>query len=217
MDITSAQAASAQLANQQAGSDRTQLVGSFDTFLQLLTTQLKNQSLDVNQFTQQLVQYSTVEQQIQSNEHLENLLATMAAANVASFVNYIGKEVEASGSVAELANGRATWTYEGDGLEGEAFIQIADEAGNVVYSKLEALSPGEGTFTWDGRANDGSLRDPGYYRISIAGTVNGTNQLINTKNVNGVVTAVDVTGSQPALTVNGTVVPMTSVTKVLNG
>ena len=217
MEISSFQSGAA-ADNTKSSNDQTQLVGSFDTFLQLLTTQLKNQSptdpLDVNQFTQQLVQYSTVEQQIQSNEHLEDLLATMAAANVVSFANYIGKEIEATGSVAELANGSATWTYETDSDVSEAFVQVSDENGNVVYSELTSLGSGEGTFSWDGRSNDGSLNSPGFYQVSIAGNVGGLNQLISTKGVAGVVDSVDLTGSQPSLTVNGTVVPMSSVVKV---
>ena len=56
-----------------------QLSGNFSTFLNLLTTQLKNQDptspMDTNQFTQQLVMYSQVEQQIQSNSNLKTLIA----------------------------------------------------------------------------------------------------------------------------------------------
>ncbi len=57
-----------------AGTDRKMLANNFDQFLTLLTTQLKNQNplepLDTNQFTQQLVQFASVEQQIKSNTTL---------------------------------------------------------------------------------------------------------------------------------------------------
>ena len=59
-------------------NSRKTIADNFDTFLQLLTTQLKNQNpldpLDTNQFTAQLVQFSGVEQQLKTNEFLEALL-----------------------------------------------------------------------------------------------------------------------------------------------
>src|SRR6187431_2602810 len=58
--------------------DRQTLAGNFDTFLRLLTTQLKNQNpldpLDTNQFTQQLVQFTGVEQQLKTNQFLEAMM-----------------------------------------------------------------------------------------------------------------------------------------------
>src|SRR5919112_3505074 len=62
------------------------LAKNFDTFLSLLTTQLKNQNplepLDTNQFTQQLVQFAGVEQQIKSNETLNSLLTSSKSSIV---------------------------------------------------------------------------------------------------------------------------------------
>ena len=59
--------------------DNTEIASNFTTFLQLLTTQLKNQNpldpLDTNQFTQQLVQFAQVEQQMKSNDQLSSLVS----------------------------------------------------------------------------------------------------------------------------------------------
>ncbi len=59
------------------------LASNFTTFLQLLTTQLKNQNpldpLDTNQFTQQLVQFAQVEQQLKSNDQLATLVSLQQA------------------------------------------------------------------------------------------------------------------------------------------
>ncbi len=58
-------------------ADKT-IAGNFQTFLTLLTTQLQNQNpldpLDTNQFTQQLVQFAGVEQQLKTNDSLQTLV-----------------------------------------------------------------------------------------------------------------------------------------------
>lgn len=204
-----------------AASDRNQLVGSFDTFLQLLTTQLKNQTptdpLDVNEFTQQLVQYSTVEQQIQSNDHLEGILASMSAANVASLVGYLDNEVSASGDTTQLQNGEATWAYNSPTAATEAVVRIADSTGNVVYNELTSFNSGEGTFTWDGRNDAGQLMSPGFYTIAINAQNSGNPVVVNTSSLEGKVTAVDTSGSQPALTVNGVTVPLSAISSIKSG
>src|ERR1044071_1210572 len=97
MDVTpttSAANAASQAAS-QAGSAQKTLASNFDTFLSLLTTQLKNQDpmspMDSNQFTQQLVQFSQVEQQINSNKNLESLIALTKSQTTTAAVSYLGK------------------------------------------------------------------------------------------------------------------------------
>ena len=86
---------------------------NFDTFLSLLTTQLQNQDptkpLDTNEMTQQLIQYSEVEQLLQSNAKLEALLKLSSANTSLSVINYVGKEITSTGDTTELANGAASW------------------------------------------------------------------------------------------------------------
>jgi len=77
-----------------SGTSSAQLTDNFDTFLTLLTAQVQNQDplspTDATQFTEQLVQFSGVEQQIQSNQNLEALLAANSASTSASLANYLG-------------------------------------------------------------------------------------------------------------------------------
>src|SRR5882672_717187 len=91
------------------------IAGNFNTFLQLLTTQLKNQNpldpLDTNQFTQQLVQFSGVEQQLKTNDFLSSRVQANANSINTNAVGYIGKTVTASGTRSELANGKAVWNF----------------------------------------------------------------------------------------------------------
>ena len=121
------------------GSSTASLTGSrgiadnFDTFLQLLTTQLKNQNpldpLDTNQFTQQLVQFTGVEQQLKTNEFLEALLLNTQTSYRADAVSYIGKEVTAAGSATRLQDGQATWSYELATDAAIARLEILDSTG----------------------------------------------------------------------------------------
>src|ERR1700712_1251997 len=89
-----------------SATDRATIAGNFDTFLQLLTTQLKNQNpldpLDTNQFTEQLVQFSSVEQQLKTNDFLSTLVSNNSNSINSNAVGYIGKTVAASGVRSEL-------------------------------------------------------------------------------------------------------------------
>ena len=73
---------------------RADLASNFNTFLSLLTTQLKNQDplspLDSNQFTQQLVQMTGVEQQLNTNDLLKQLVSN-TATGVSTAVSMIGR------------------------------------------------------------------------------------------------------------------------------
>src|SRR5215213_9555272 len=98
-----------------ATRSESQLAANFDTFLLLLTAQLKNQDplepMDSNQFTQQLVQFSQVEQQIHSNKNLESLISLTKASGAADAVSYLGKTLTVTDGNAALMNGQANWAY----------------------------------------------------------------------------------------------------------
>ena len=94
--------------------DKTEIAGNFTTFLQLLTTQLKNQNpldpLDTNQFTQQLVQFAQVEQQMKSNDQLSSLVSLKKSAQATTALAYVGATVVGDGSTAQLTGGNANWS-----------------------------------------------------------------------------------------------------------
>src|ERR1700741_1721173 len=93
--------------------DNTEIASNFTTFLQLLTTQLKNQNpmdpLDTNQFTQQLVQFAQVEQQLKSNDQLGTLVSLQQTAQNTQALELVGDTVGVKGASAPLTNGQATW------------------------------------------------------------------------------------------------------------
>src|ERR671912_163758 len=86
----------------KSATDSNSLTNNFQTFLTLLTAQLKNQNpldpLDTNQFTQQLVQFAGVEQQLKSNDQLKALLELEKTAQSTNALIYVGNTVAVDGS-----------------------------------------------------------------------------------------------------------------------
>ena len=87
------------------------LSGNFDDFLKLLMTQLQNQDptnpTDVNQFTSELVQFASVEQQIDTNANLTKLIQLTQSGSVLQGSAMVGKQVELDGDHLSLQNGTA--------------------------------------------------------------------------------------------------------------
>src|SRR6185295_9321796 len=136
-----------------AGAQK-QLSSNFDTFLTLLTTQLKNQDplspMDSNQFTQQLVQFSQVEQQINSNKNLESLIALTKARSATDAVSYLGKTLTLTDGMGALMDGEANWAYSLDNHASSATLYVKNMHGDVVYSAPAETDEGMHSFTWDG-------------------------------------------------------------------
>jgi flagellar basal-body rod modification protein FlgD len=198
-------------------TDKTTIAGNFDTFLSLLTTQLKNQNpldpLDTNQFTQQLVQFSSVEQQLKSNDFLSSLVqATQNSQNNAA-VSYIGKTVTSSGVDSDLANGAATWSFNLP-QAANVTVTIKDANGNQVYSETGSLGAGEGQFNWDGTETDGSTAPDGTYSISIDAKNSAGSYVAASTETTGVATGVDLSGAQPTLIVGSAKVKLSDITSV---
>jgi flagellar basal-body rod modification protein FlgD len=193
-----------------------QLAANFDTFLLLLTAQLKNQDplepMDSNQFTQQLVQFSQVEQQINSNKNLESLIAITKARSSADAVSYLGKTLTLTDGYAALMEGEAHWAYALDSSAATATLTILDANGKTVYTGPAETGEGLHAFTWDGIGSDGVERSPGPYRLMVtAKTVDG--ETIDTRVASqGIISEVDLTGSEPLLMIGPMGVPISKAT-----
>jgi flagellar basal-body rod modification protein FlgD len=195
-------------------ADRAQIAGNFQQFLTLLTTQLKSQNpmdpLDTNQFTQQLVQFASVEQQLKTNDTLSSLLTSAKASTTASAATYVGLDVTADGATQNLTNGSASWTLN-PARAAKATVTIKDENGAVVATKAATLQAGAQAFSWDGKNAQGATVPDGSYTISVsAQDASGQGVAVSTE-ISGTVTAVDVSGSAPVLTVGSASVPLSTV------
>ncbi len=188
------------------GVDNTMIASNFTTFLTLLTTQLKNQNpldpLDTNQFTQQLVQFAQVEQQMKSNDQLATLVSLDKSAQSTTALAYVGSTVVVDGSTAALANGSASWNLN-TSKPSTATVTITDSSGQTAYTGTFAVNPGNQAFTWDGHGNDGKLWPDGNYTLTATG-VDANQQTVGiSTQVQAVVDSVDLTQSPPVLSING--------------
>lgn len=215
-------ASSAPKTTSKADASSKQIAGNFDQFLQLLTAQLKNQSpldpLDTNQFTQQLVQFAGVEQQINTNKLLEGLVGNAAGSQttggraqmVSNAMGFVGATVTADGTKTYLQNGQAKWNLNAP-RSGEATIKITDKNGAEVHSSTKALSTGNQEFIWDGKGPAGQTMPAGEYTISITAKNVLNESMAVTTGIEGVVSAVDVTGDSPILMIGGVSVDIANV------
>lgn len=148
-----------------------QLSADMNTFLKLLTTQLQYQDpldpMDTSEFTNQLVQYSSVEQAIQTNSKLDALLAMNQSNLGAQAVSYIGKVAQVLGDVMPLQDGHAKATYTLDKDVTSCSIMVKDMSGNVVYTENGSRTSGTHEFEWNGVNSAGQKLDDGAYQIVV--------------------------------------------------
>src|SRR5262245_9816779 len=187
-------------------TDNNTLANNFQTFLTLLTTQLKNQNpldpLDTNQFTQQLVQFAQVEQQLKQNEQLATLVSIEKTAQATTALAFVGQNVAVDGQTAALKNSAATWSFQVP-KPINATVTIKSSTGQTVYSGSFAMNTGLQTFNWDGRDNAGTRWPDGNYTISITGKdASGQTVAVPTE-IEGIVDSVDLNKSPPVLSMGG--------------
>lgn len=196
-------------------TDTKSIAGNFTQFLTLLTTQLKNQNpldpLDTNQFTQQLVQFAGVEQQLKTNASLDTILTNSKASAASSASGLIGRTVVADGVTTDLTDGKASWTLTPERAAAKAIITIKGKDGTVVATKSTTLKAGAQSFDWDGTSTSGLSAADGRYTITVdALDATGAKVAVDTK-VSGTVDGVDLSGSEPTLTIGTARVPVSSV------
>lgn len=161
----------------QRGGPR--LSADLNTFLRLLTTQLRNQDptkpMDTETLTQQLVQFATVEQQITGNQTLQRMLDLQQAGQLAGTASLVGRRVSVESDRLPLQDGRAEIVLPPAGRASRATIEIRDSAGTLLRSEAVALGAGATRWTWDGRDARGTQRPDGAYAVALTGrTTDGT-------------------------------------------
>ena len=194
-------------ANSQAAQSRATLADNFDTFLTLLTAQLQNQDplepMDTAEFTNQLVQYSEVEQSIQVNDNLEDLVALTQVNSAGQIVSYLGRTVEAFSSDAPLSNGSAEWAYTIGETADNVTLTVRDSAGRIVYETDGETSFGNHVFTWDGTNNGGEIEQDGVYTLSIEATGADGEPIATDIRMRGIINAVDFLNGDASFSVGG--------------
>jgi flagellar basal-body rod modification protein FlgD len=199
--------ASSSSSSSSTGVDKSTIAGNFQTFLTLLTTQLKNQNpldpLDTNQFTQQLVQFAGVEQQLRQNEQLSTLVSLEKSAQTTTALAYVGQTVAVDGQTAALnSSGQANWTLQVPKTSSST-VTITSATGQTVYTGSYTMNPGTQTFTWDGRDNSGVKWPAGNYKLSVTAKDTSGQAVSIATEVQGIVDSVDLTQSPPVLSIGG--------------
>jgi flagellar basal-body rod modification protein FlgD len=199
-------------------SGQNNLSSSYETFLTLLTAQLKNQDptapLDPNAFTQQLVQMTGVQQQLLTNQLLKTLVTQGQNGSVSDSIGLIGRTVTADGAETALANGKASWIYDLGSTASKATLTVTDSAGKVMWSgAAPELGKGPHAFTWDGKGTANGT-EGGLYTLKVAAAdATGANVATNIS-IQGLVSSVRQSPGGVLVNIGGAEVPLVGVKAV---
>ena len=197
------------------------LAGNFQSFLTLLTTQLKNQNpldpLDTNQFTQQLVEFAGVEQQLKTNDELTSLVSLQQTVQSTQALNFVGKTAVVSGDTAALSNSSASWELNVPS-NSNVTVNISNSSGQTVFTQtFSSVTAGNNQpFTWDGKGTDGTQLPDGKYTMTATATDGSGNSVGITSEVVGVVSSVDLTQSPPLLNIGGQSYTVSQIKSIIN-
>lgn len=208
MTIATTAAAAQTVAAPAASSDNAlaKLSGDYTMFLKLLTTQMTNQDplnpMDTSQYTQQLVQYSQVEQSIQQSATLKDILARLSSQDMIQTSSLIGRTVSYNDPSAGLtATAPAQWSWTSDRPPASLTASISDANGTIV--DVRTLDPASGAFSWDGILANGARARDGSYTLSLNGLDNLGTAIPNHITGVGIVQGVSLRDNILSMTVNG--------------
>lgn len=198
----------------------TALSGNFTDFLNMLMTQLQNQDptspMDTNQFTSELVEFSGVEQQINTNASLTQLIQLTQGGEVMQGSQIDGKQISVTSTQIPLQNGTGSVTFTAPTAEPVA-IAISNSAGQQVLDTSLTATAGQNTWTWNGTNNNGNQVADGAYNISVIGANSDGSTTPLTFTVTGTATGVQNNGTTGVeLNLGAVTVPFSSIVSVGN-
>ena len=215
---SSATAAASTLTANGGTNALSQLSNNYNDFLGLLMTQLKNQDpgspMDANQFTQELVQFSSVEQQINTNSSLGQLIQLTQQDGLLQSSSLIGKNVVVSNSDMPLQNGKAAISFTAPAA-GDVTIAVSDASGNLLSSYNVQASAGSNTWSWNGQNSRGATVPDGDYKVSVK-TKGSAASATLAFNVVGTVTGVQQVGGALQLQMGAVSDSVSNVQQVIN-
>ena len=195
------------------------LSNNFSDFLSLLMTQLQNQDpsspMDSNQFTSELVQFSSVEQQINTNSDLTQLIQLTQASQIEQSASMIGKPVTVTSSQLSLQNSTATINFNTTNAEPVA-ITVYNSTGAQVQTATLTTTAGANTWTWNGESASGVTMPDGPYTVTVTAVgLNGTNSQVPFT-VTGTATSVVNDAGTVQVKMGGLTLPFSAVDSVGN-
>jgi flagellar basal-body rod modification protein FlgD len=210
---------SASAAAGKGGSSLASLASNFQDFLGMLMTQLKNQDptspMDANQFTSELVQFSSVQQQIDTNASMTQLIQLGQSGQVLQSASIVGHKVALNAGGIVLQNGAGALNITAP-ADGPVAIGIYGSNGAQLYSTSVNASKGSNLWAWNGKASDGTQLPDGSYTVQVAAAgANGTATAVPFT-VLGTVTGVSQSSNGLALQLGGATVPFANLASLLN-
>ena len=210
--ITAGSAASAAGAT-ATDTAQTSLTNNYNDFLKLLMTQLQNQDptspMDTNQFTSQLVQYSSVEQQIATNTSLTQLIQLTQGGEVLQASSLVGKPVTVTSDHIALQDGKGAVQFNTTSAE-PVSIGIYSDSGAKLRDAVVSSHPGQNTWSWDGPDNQGNTVADGSDRTIVQGQTGDTAQDLPFT-VSGTATGVQKSGNTLQVALGALKVDMSAV------
>lgn len=176
----------------------------FETFLKMLTTQIKNQDplnpMEGTEFAVQLATFSGVEQQVQTNVLLGQLLQGASGGELGQLSGWIGREVRTS--VPVWYDGTSL-TLKIDEIAQADRVELVTLDGQGKVVSREDIGSGAGEVDWQGKRADGTPLPAGLYSFRIEAQQDG--KVGATRNVEAYtkVTGVEVTPLGPKLILAG--------------
>ena len=194
------------------------LADTFDSFLTLLTAQLTHQDplepLDPNEFTDQLVSFTNVEQSIATNKNLEQLLALYQSNELSSAVSFIGKAIEAPGATSVLNKGSARWSYNLEAQSEATTIKVVDSSGKTVFQAIGQTGLGRHEFEWNGNDSLGKPLPDGPYTLAVSAADSQNTAIATTTNLIATAQGVLTEDGVNKVDVGGFTVPLSSIVAV---
>ncbi|WBY09455.1 flagellar hook capping FlgD N-terminal domain-containing protein [Sphingomonas sp. 7/4-4] len=197
----------------------TKINADFDMFLKLLTAQMQNQDpldpMDTAQYTQQLVQYSQVEQSIEQTATLKEMLAAFGTQNLMQASSLVGAQVETSSATSGLSAATpAQWTWSATRDVTSMTATIKDDKGKIIDTLPITATGAAGAFTWDGTTSAGKKVDPGLYTLELAGVDASGAKVAATAHAFGKVNDVELENGMVKLTINGLTVATSDLLRI---
>ncbi|MGN7999371.1 flagellar hook assembly protein FlgD [Sphingomonas sp. 22176] len=214
--VSSATTSAAQSATTDSS---TKLTADYNLFLKLLTTQLQNQDptnpMDSSQYTQQLVQYSQVEQSITQNKTLNSILSSLNMSSLTSSSTMIGQPVQMDSDKAGLSAATpAQWQWTATNPIDKLTATITDSKGKTVDSFDVDVQGSSGQFSWDGSTKNGTKYTDGLYQLTLSGTTTAGAKISTTANAIGKVDDVQMISGSPVVSINGAQYPTSMILRI---
>lgn len=170
METTSAAATTATTAaHAQSAAQKGTITSDFETFLKMLTAQMENQDplnpIESSDYAVQIATFSGVEQQVLTNDLLEELTTALGAAGIGQYADWVGKEVRVAAAAPFEGSPLTVMPDVAAGAD-TATLVVRDAASGETVQRVQIGTDGA-AFDWAGVAADGTPLPAGLYEFHV--------------------------------------------------